>query len=50
MKKSEKERGKRLSISIMLKYFILKLLIYNNFVREISKIDIGNVYLVEDYI
>lgn len=50
MKKSEKERGKRLSISIMLKCFILKLLICNNFVRENRKIDIGNVYLVEDYI
>ena len=50
MKKSEKERGKRSSISIMPKCPIPKLLTYNNLVREISKIDIGNVYSVEDYI
>ena len=49
MKKSEKEKGKRSSISIMPKCPIPKLLTYNNLVREISKIDIGNVYSVEDY-
>ena len=49
MKKSEKGRGKRSSISFMPKCPIPKLLTYNNLVREISKIDIGNVYSVEDY-
>ena len=46
MKKREKERKKRSSISIMPQCPIPKLLIYNNLVREISKIDIGNVYSV----
>lgn len=50
MKKSEKERGKRSSISIMPKCPIPKLLTCNNLVRENRKIDIGNVYSVEDYI
>lgn len=44
MKKSEKERGKRSSISIMPKCPIPKLLTYNNLLRENRKIDIGNVY------
>ena len=50
MKKSEKERGKRSSISIMPKCPIPKLLTCNNLVRENRKIDIGNVFSVEDYI
>ena len=49
MKKSEKEKGKRSSISFMPKGPIPKLLTYNNLVRDISKSDIGNVYSVEDY-
>ena len=47
--KDEKERGKRSSISIMPKCPIPKLRTYNNLVREISKIDIGNIYSVENY-
>ena len=49
MKKSEKEKGKRSSISILPKCPIPKLLTYNSLVREISKMDIGNAYSVEDY-
>ena len=49
MKKSEKERGRSSSISFMPKCAIPKLLTDNNLVREVSKIDIGNVYSVEDY-
>lgn len=48
MKFSVKKRGGKIVFIFMLKCFILKLLIYNFFIKEVNKIDIGIIYLIKD--
>lgn len=48
MKFSVKKRGGKIVIIFMLKCFILKLFIYNFFIKEVNKIDIGIIYLIKD--
>ncbi|KAJ7389513.1 hypothetical protein OS493_030898 [Desmophyllum pertusum] len=49
MKKSDRKNKNRSSVCIMPKCPIPKLLTYNNLVHEINKIEIGNVFSVEEY-
>lgn len=49
MKVSNIKWGGKMFIKFMVNCFILKFFIYNRFVSEFQKIDIGKVYLVKEY-